>query len=459
VAGAAVLLGAALTQSALPWFNGMLEGFLTMRLDFAACELWAALLGLAVLVTGLAGLYPAFFLARFQPVETLKGRLAARPAGARLRSGLVLFQFTLTVFLLACTLTIHRQVHHMRALGFDFGATPVVAVPASGEAFEDREAGRSAMQTLRDELRRDPAVAAASLSWGFPGAYWNTSTLRLGGTEERINVRTNWVDAHYFDLYGIDLVAGRGFAEARPGDGDRVAVVNEAFLEAFEWDTYEGKTLHPNYDATWEVVGVVEDFAYAAPTQPLGPVVHVFDGEPGFGWLSVRAATDDPQAVLALLEAAWPGTGARRALTTTFADDHYGEQFVAQDALLAFVTYAAGFAFVIAFIGLVGLAMLLAVQRTKEIGVRKVLGASVGQLVVLLVRGTAALVGGAAVLAAPLAVLVMGAWLEQYPYRVEVGAGPLVLVAALVLAAALLAVGGQAVRAAQADPVQALRSE
>ncbi len=459
VAVPAVLGGLGLAAAALPWFNGLTAGFLTLALDPGDPRLWAALVGLAVLVTLLAGAWPALVLARFRPVETLARRAAARPSARRVRGGLVVLQFTLTAFLLASAVTVHQQVRHLRALGFDFGETPVVVLPLAPEAFADPAAGPGAVRAFRDRLRRDPDVAHAALSWTTPGDCCNSDVVRLDGSERALDVLVNWVEPDYFALYEMDVVPSLDEDVVLGEVGQRSVVVNRAVVEAAGWAEPVGQVLHPAPGTTWTVAGVTEDYAYLPPRSAIRPYVHVLSDSLGSGRLSVRSTRADVASLVARLESGWAETGAQRALDVQFADERYAAEYVPENAVRGLVTYAAGFAVVIALTGLFGLAALLASQRTKEIGVRRVLGATVLQVAALLTRGPAAHVLLAIGLAAPLVVVAMRAWLSQFPYRIALGAGPLVLVGAVVLAATVVVVGVQAVRAARADPVRALRTE
>ena len=454
----AVLGGLALASAALPWFNGLTEGLLTLAFDLGDVRLWGALAGLAAFMTVVAGGYPALVLARFRPVDAFGGRLAARPSARRLRSGLVVLQFTLTAFLLASAVTVHQQVRYLHEIGFQFGETPVAVASIPAAAFDDPDAGAQAARAFRDRLRRDPAVAQAALSQTVPGDCCSNTTLRLGGSERALDVRINYVDPQYFDLYEMDVSPALDPARTLPETG-RAVVINDAMAEAAGWTAPVGQTLHPDPETTWTVVGTTKDYAYMPPRYEATSFVHVLSGSLRFGRLSVRSATADAGPLTALLAREWGGTGARRALDVEFADEIYAAEYVPEEAMRGLVGYAAGFATLISMVGLLGLATLLAEQRTKEIGVRKILGATVAQIVSLLTRGPAALVVLAVVLAAPLVVVAMRAWLSMFPSRISLSPLVLLAVGALVLGATVVVVGVQALRAATADPVRALRSE
>lgn len=454
VALPAVAIGLLLASSALPWFNGVLDGVLTLTFDLGDPLMWAGLIALAALITLVAGSWPALVLSRTRPLESLSGRKGTRLGGSRLRGALIVGQFALTTFLLASAFTIHRQVDFLRGLDFDFGPTPIAVTSLQEQTFADKSEALIATQRMRDQLERDPAVASVTMSSSVPGDCCSSSSLRPAESGRLIDAGANLVEPSYFATYSILTDPPIGL---EPSVSRRV-VVNQAYVDAAGWTDPVGQTLYSS-NTDWMVAAVTPDLAYLRASTSTGPFVHFIADTLTYGTLSVRAAHTDPTGALTALATAWHDVGIERDLTTEWADERYDATYVAENALNGLIGYAAGLAALVALIGLVGLATLIAAQRTKEIGVRKVLGASVGQIAVLLTRGPAGYVLLAVALAIGPVVWAMRMWLGQYPYQVSLSAGPLLLVGLGVLVVTIVVVGMQAIRAASAAPVDVLRAE
>lgn len=447
-------IGLLLAHLALPWFNGVLGGILTLAFDLSAPLTWAVLTGLAALITLLAGSWPALVMSRTGTRNGLTGRPDAR-SSKRVRGALIVGQFGLASFLLVSALTIHRQVDFLHARDFDFGPTPVAIVALPAQAFaSDREA-LDETQRLRDRLMRHPSVAALTLSRSVPGDCCYATMLVSPESGRLIDAGANVVEPSYFEAYRITTEPP--IARDAPSDQRRV-VVNQAFVDAAGWTDAIGQTLRSSA-TEWTVIGVTPDLAYLRASDATGPFVHLIADTLAYGHLSIRAAQADGAGVLAALSDATSGLDLRRDLSAEWAEARYDATYVAENALNGLVGYAALLAAVVALIGLIGLATLIAAQRTQEIGVRKVLGASVWQIAVLLTRGPAGYVLLAVALAAAPAAWAMRLWLGQYPYQVDLTAGSLLIVGLGVLVVTVCVVGIQAVRAASAAPVDVLRAD
>jgi putative ABC transport system permease protein len=455
VALLALVLGVGIAQLLLPGFNQLLGDFVVLDFQLGPA-FWISVVGLGVAVGLLAGAYPAFFLGRFQPMTTLKGRLSSRPSGTRLRNGLVVLQFALTAFLIVGTVVMNRQMQFVDAEGFDFGTRPILAVPISEFAFDDAEAGYERLQTFSQELERHPEVAATTLSSSAPGAeYWQSlDVAATADSDDPVSMHYTLSDSSFFSTYGIALIEGR-----RPARPDEV-VLNETAMQALGWTTARQQTVHVDGTAL-TVVGVAEDVHFASLRQPIRPEIYLsLAARPtAYQYLTLRAAGTESAPVLARLSTLWPMLDADQGLRYVFADDHYRQQHNIERTLTRIVTLAALFALAIALIGLVGITSLSVAQRTKEIGMRKVLGASVAQVAMLLARRFALLVLIAVAVATPLAVLATEQWLSGFAYRIDLSVGTFLGAGALLLTVALLTVSIHTVRAALADPVRSLRYE
>ncbi|HLA64575.1 MAG TPA: ABC transporter permease [Rhodothermales bacterium] len=455
------LLAAGLAYAALPWFDR-----LTAR-AFTPADLFSlpSVLALAALTLGvglLAGAYPALVLSGFRPMEVLRGRFTAGGRGARLRQGLVVFQFAVTCVLLVGTLVVFRQLGYMRGQSPGFNEEQVLLLDAR-RAPRNELAARA--DAFRQALAAGPAVERVTSAFGFPGqGGWQGQVSFPEGFPDGESISLEYVpvEAGYVRTLGLDVVAGRDFDPALATDAETAVVINETAARLAGWTPAEAVgrafTSPGSGKPDGVVVGVVRDFHQHGLQQPIGPIMLGLGG-PMEPTVAFRLRGADAAAVIAHARRTWEAFFPGSPVEFHFLDEVFARQY-AEEARLArvFATFT-GLAVLVAVLGLVGLAAFAAQQRTKEIGVRKVLGASVPAIVALLSRDFLKLVGLAFLLAAPLAYWAMSRWLEGFAYRVELGPGLFVAAGALAFAAALAATSVHALRAATADPVKALRSE
>ncbi len=289
--------------------------------------------------------------------------------------------------------------------------------------------------------------------------------IRPEGLDDDKPVRLRWaaVDARFFETYAIALVEGRNFIEDSESDRRESIILNEAALRAFGWTTASGRSIRPGSsgDRTMNVVGVVRDYHYESLQNAVAPVVHLYRPPDGSAhdFISARLRTDDVPAALAAIGALWRRLDPARPFDYFFVDANFDQLYRAQDRLVAVAGAFALLAILIACLGLFGLASLMVTQRTKEIGVRKVLGASSSGIVLLLSKDFTRLVAGAFVVGAPVAYFAMTRWLSDFAYPVDLSWWIFLLAGLAALAVALVTVSFQAMKAALADPVEALRYE
>ncbi|MDX1531475.1 MAG: FtsX-like permease family protein, partial [Rhodothermales bacterium] len=448
---AALALGLAVAEAFLPTFNRLTEKALSF--GAAGPALWLALAATALGAGLVAGSYPALLLSGFRPVEILRGRVALGGSGALTRT-LVAVQFGVSVFLIGSTFVMLSQLGYVRSAALGFDEEHVVVIPTQG-LDGDRVLGR-----FRQALAGRPDVV------GVTGA--NTSfargSARRGFTHEGTLYQVGYfeVESDYPEVLGLDFVAGRGFDPARPADTTMAVVVNEAAVRAFGWETPVGQRLAGYTDdpvTDPRVIGVVEDYHYKSLVEEIEPLLLTLERGMGLRQVLVRIAPRDLPATLAHLEATWDAVAGGLPFAYSFLDEDLDGMYAEQERWSAIISYAAFFAVLIACLGLFGLAALAVAGRTKEIGIRKVLGATATRVTVLLSKDFAVLVLAGAALALPAAYFAMQAWLDSFAYHVELGPGPFLLALGLAAVTALATVGVHAVRAALADPVAALRTE
>ena len=464
----AFMLALGLAWLILPVFYGYLNK--DFALDFSQEMVFlVSLLGVGLFVGVFAGSYPAFFLSRFRPVAVLKGLFGGKARGSLLRKGLVVFQFAITAFLIIGTLTVFKQLNYMRSYALGFDQERVLVIPPN--------VARSLMpqyEAFREALLANPQITDVTASSSVPGQGGGGDIYVAQGSpaEDGFNLGEVYVDYNTLDLFGLDLIAGRAFSRDIVTDAgvredgrfiELAAILNEEAVRQFGWASPEaavGQQIirDPNaVDWTATVIGVVKDFHVQSLHQPIGPGALLL--YPRYSYVSVKLQPGQiPQAV-AFVEEKAEQFAPKVTFAYTFLDEAFKEQYQAEERLSEVFSYIAFLAIFIACLGLFGLAAFTAEQRTKEIGVRKVLGASLADIVVLISKGFAVLVLIAFVVAVPLAYFATDYWLQDYPYRIGLSWELYATAGLLAFVIALLTVSYQAAKAALTDPVQSLRYE
>ena len=406
-----------------------------------------ALLGFSVGVGVLAGLYPAFYLSRFRPSRILKGGWVAG-GNQRLRGSLVVVQFAIAIVLVVGSLVVYRQLVFMQGADKGLAQDGVLFVENLGALGEQAEA-------FRQQLAQSPQVEEVSLARRLPtGAGVAMYTFQTPEMEESITIQTFPGDEHYLSTLGMRLLAGRNFSADLASDSNAV-ILNEAAVAALGLgDDPIGRLVNDDQ----EVIGVVGDFHFQSLRDRIEPVVLTYAAEGDE--LAVRLRSDgDVAAFLDRMQVLWQPLAPDDPIRYRFLDDNFAAMAAQERMLGRAVAFFTLLALVIAAMGLFGLVAFAVQRRTKEIGIRKVLGAGVPAILALLSKDFVRLVGMAFVVAAPLAYLLMDRWLDGFAYHVEIGPGVFILAGGAALLVALLTVSTQALRAASTDPVKALRYE
>ncbi|MEM1095891.1 MAG: ABC transporter permease [Bacteroidota bacterium] len=419
---------------------------------------WVGLAGLvafAALVGALAGSYPGLYLSSFRPVQVLKGAFRASKASQAVRRVLVVTQFVLTIGLIASALVVQQQMAFLRTTDVGFDREHIVAI-----SNYDQRLGTQA-EAFRAQLRQYASIENAAISTHLPPNFGFEDYFRVSGQgDAQVGLVTYLADAYLTETLGLEVTEGRAFEAGR--DEARNVLVNEAAVREFGWDDPIGQTVSYE-DDTYTVVGVMRDFNALALQLPIVPFAVFHASSELFtiqeSEIAVRLAPGDVQAGLAAIEAEWSRFAPDVPLDYAFLDDSFDAQYVAEARLGTLFGVFATIAILIACMGLVGLMAFTAQQRTKEVGVRKVLGASVPSILVLFARDFVALIGVAFVIAAPLAFVVTDGWLDDFAFQMHLGIGVFLATGALVLVIALVTVSYQAISAATADPVESLRYE
>ena len=455
-AGVVVSVGLAILF--LPAFNEM-SGKNLSAWDLADPAVLALLAGLLVLTTLGAGLYPAFLLSRFHPAEVLKGRPGSGSAG-NLRRVLVVAQFAATVFLLVGTGAVLNQLDLIRSgdLGFDRDHTVVIPLA-------DTEA-RRAVPRLRQALQDNPRVMSVAATNAIPGNQRGGYSLFLEsdpeGWSEPPSISATPVDAHIVETLGLELLAGSGFSEpadplATPDSARYQYVVTEDLARLAGWteETAIGQRMSVSGGRrAGDVVGVIRNYNFLPLTEAMRPLALFV--EPSWNVLLIRVDGADIPTTISAIRSSWNEVAAGSPFEPSFLDQEYNALYRSEQRLADVLGAASWLAILIAGLGILGLASYTAEQRTREIGIRKALGASVPGLMAMLNREVSLLVLAGFVLGAPAAWAVMQRWLQGYAFREPIGVWTLLGSGVLMLGAAWLASGWQSWRAARTSPVKAL---
>ena len=445
----------------LPAFNQLTERSLDWR-AFKSPAIMGISVGIVLIISLLAGSYPALVLSSFQPIRVLKGVFKNSGSGVVMRKSLTVFQFMISVFLIISTFVIQKQMHYIQNKNLGFARENVIILEGDQKVVQKYSA-------FRDELRSNPDILAVSNSYETPVSIRGGYSVYRGDQSEKseINATGNPIDEEYVSVNKLEIIAGADItkqdvinASFDESDKNRYQfLINESCARALGWSPQEavGKKMFLGSDRPGEVKGVVRDFHYASLHSKVQPLV-LFPG----GWSStimIKTTGTKTAGTLAFLEAKWKSIAPHRPFEYRFMDEDFQRLYVSEMRMSKVFGIFSGIAIVLACLGLFGLSAYSAQQRLKEIGVRKVLGASIFQIVILLSENFLKLVLIAFLIIVPVAWYATHVWLSDFAYRTEIGVGIFVAAALIVVLISLLTVSVQSIRAAVVNPVKSLRSE
>ncbi len=453
----ALALGAVLCFFALPAFNAMFDLELSFR-GLLNLEFLGFVVLLLVLVALLAGSYPGILLARIAPVLALKRKLSQNDAGGYLtRKTLVVAQFTISIVLIIGSIVIGKQLKYAidSDLGFQKDGIVMVNIPKEMDAVQ--------LNALKERLSNNTAIENVSACFGSPGAAgrnWGTSMKYNNKPEsEDFNIQIKMADVDYLKTFDLKLLAGRNFVEKDTIDE---VVVNKTLANKLGLSNPEellNKEIKINGDRIQaKIVGVIDDFHDQDFHQNINPVFIAPNVE-NYGEMAVKIHLTNTKSALQHIESEWSKTFPEYIFDYTFLDDRVAELYESEQRFLSLIGVFSGLAIFIGCLGIYGLILFFVVQKTKEIGIRKVLGAGMTGLVGLVVQDFFKLIAIAGLIATPIAWYFMNNWLENFEYRTTINWWIFVLAVAIVMAITLLTISHQAIKAALANPVKSLRAE
>ncbi|MFZ6014308.1 MAG: ABC transporter permease, partial [Bacteroidota bacterium] len=457
---AAALLGLVLVYSVIPAFNELADKHLTYSI-FSDLNLWISLIALFLVGSLLSGLYPAFVLSSYQPVKVLKGSMKGTKEGMFLRKTLVVGQFVTSVALIAGTIIVYRQLQFMqnKDLGIDINQTLVINAP--GFLTFDSLYGNY-LQSYRNSISTHPDIKSFTATSEVPGnlIFWTNGAKRVGDDDtQRNQMYIMGIDYEFFNTFGNKLLSGRGYGPEFTADSSSV-ILNRKAVEMFNLKTPEnaiGQRIQIGGD-TLNIVGVVENYHQEGLKQDFRPTAFRLV-QNARSYFCVKLNTQDLGQTLAFLREKYATVFPNNPFDYFFLDTFFNRQYKNERQFGSVFGFFSGLAIFVACLGLFGLASFTAAQRTKEIGIRKVMGSTVANIFLLLSRDFLKLVLIANVMAIPLVWILMDRWLSAFAFRIEIGIWIFGVAAVVSMLIALVTVSYQSITAAVADPVKSLRYE
>lgn len=447
-----LILGVLIVIAVLPVFNNLTDkefdsGLLTSHTAISG------LLGIVLLTGVIAGSFPAFVLSAFHPIRTIRGKLGIGTKNMTLRKILVVIQFSISIFMITSILVILNQLDFLKNKDLGFNKDQMVIISAGGQRND----------ALRDRILQNPNVVSVSLPSNIPGGYSGDQSFYVEGTSPDESVRGSgfYVDYDYLKTFGMELLWGRNFSREFPTDVQQAVILNEkAVKDLGLGEDAVGKQLIniARNNRRQTIIGVVKDFHHKSLKLEINPVILALNLQ-GFRFISVRISPNNVSGTLSFLEGICKEINPEREFSYYFLDDDFKRKYPEEDKLQEVYLYFGFLAIFIACLGLYGLASFTIEQRTKEIGVRKILGAKVRGITFVLSKEFIKWVLLANIIAWPLAYYVMNDWLDTFAYRITIGFEVFFISGILATLIAVFTVSYQSIRAAHADPVESLRYE
>ncbi|HPG32657.1 MAG TPA: ABC transporter permease [Lentimicrobium sp.] len=457
---AALLISLALIQLLLPAFNDLSGKNLSFSL-FTNIGIFAGILGISLLTGLLSGIYPAVVLSSYQPAMVLKGKLKNGSKSTWMRKVLVTFQLIISVTMITGTLVIYNQLGFMRDADLGFDKENLMVVDIQDTTFRKR------VDEFKEELLRNPNILAASSSLGVPGDGISIQVMRVEKENKMQEYALNLIPCDYDfpNLLRLTFVNGRSFDREMGTDKLEAAIINEAAATAMGWGKNAiGKKIHFGFELDGsggrmlKVIGVVKDFNYVSLHNKVEPLVMFIPNFPA-NTLSIRLKPGYTESTIDFIRDKWNLFGANRPFDYRFLSKDFEKQYMAESKLGKVFSTFAGLSIFIALLGLLGLSSFIAMQRSKEIGIRKVLGSSVSKIVFMLYKESILLVMIACVIAIPVSAYFLKDWLQNFAYHVDITWLTYAIAVLSSLLVALISVSFHSIKAATSNPVNAIKYE
>jgi len=448
-----LVLALLLVRLALPVFNYLTERNIQFDLSTDIASIFY-LIGLGIFAGLIAGIYPAMFLSSFKTARVLKGRTKSiSKSSTFLRNALIIVQFTVSICLIICALVINHQLHYIKNTKLGLDKESIITIPMPNERMWKK------YNVFKSEVSQQANILDITASKSLPTEVDNTAQIRLGGQNqgEMLRVWVNWVDFNFIDFYKIKIIRGRNFIRDSPQDLKDAYIINETAARAIGFEKAVGEKFKTGRTGG-QIIGIVEDFHFAPLHSKIEPLSLKLD--PGYlKVLSVRTNSLDISNTLTFIQNKWKKVFPDFPFVFSFLDKRMENMYKTEMKLGQSFNYFTAIAILLSCLGLLGLASYMAEKKTKEIGIRKVLGATVPNILLLLTKEFTRFVFLANIIAWPVAYFLMNKWLQNFAYRVNIGLWIFVISAFLALFMALLTISYQSIKAATANPVDSLRYE
>jgi putative ABC transport system permease protein len=455
----AALMGLGITQLVLPFYNVLAGTNLQLGLS-AVSEIALVLVGLIVLMSLLSGSYPAFFLSRHSAVEAMKGKLRTGRQGKLLRNGLVTFQFFISMTLVVSTIVVFQQMRFLAQKDIGFNRANLMVLNRV-EWINDPIA-------FRNELKNIPGVEEAAWSSSVPPNLYDGDSFRREGSDNLMPLNFCKADEAFVKTLQLDIKIGRNFSEEIPGDKERI-ILNETAVRSFGWNVDEsvlGKKIEYPGNGSYEIVGIVRDYHYWSIQTPIQPMAlfhkegSMYSGQNHFIVLRVKPGdTEQLKTLIADVNKRWSKFAGDHPFQYSFVDDSFNRTFQSEEKFSHGLTVFAALAILIASFGLLGMIIYTLEQRLKEIGIRKVVGASVSGIWVLMVREYMYLIFIAIVLSVPVCIWLLNNWLEDFSHHTQLSPLAFAIAGGGILLIAILVTSYHVLKAANTNPVNVLKDE
>ncbi len=462
-----IIISVTLAMLFLPWLNNFTNKNISLSL-FVNPLVIALFIALVLIVGILAGFYPALVLAKFNPVKVLKGSISGNEQPGKvpwLRHGLVIIQFTLSVLLIISAIVVYKQVDYLHNKDLGFNKDQIMFFPMRGDnMFKNTDA-------FKNDLSAVPGVSSVSIGYGFPGDAVAGDDILVPRNGQRISQSATQlaVDYDYIKTLGLQIIAGRDFSKKMGTDKDHAWIINETAVKTLGFGTPQkalGQTLYwhawdaanPDSFKVGQVIGVVKDFNYKSLYDKVETtVLQIY---PFAAWkVAVKVKTANMSNTISGVRNVWNKFSPEYPIEYKFLDENFGQMYNAEDKLRSLLGIFTAIAIFVGCLGLFGLAAYTAERRRKEVGIRKVLGASTQGIVLLLSKDFVKLVFISLLVASPVAWYFMNKWLEDFAYRINISWWMFVIAAVVAIGIALITVSFQAIKAALMNPVKSLRTE
>jgi len=452
-----ILVSMVIVYLTIPWFNILTEKSIPLAAILSS-EILSGL-GIVVLLVGVgSGFYPALVLSSFNPIKVLKGN-KIEGGGLNLRKLLVILQFTISIIMIIGTVIAIQQLDFLRKSDTGFNSEQVILVPVTRSSIANK------FKTYKNEVKRHSGVLEVTALEEILGAKHQGGNYTFEGMDasklfSRLTIRHD-----FLKTFGIEMIAGRPYSEDRIGEDTSSVIVNESMARKMGWTAEEtiGKSFRGGR-SRGEIIGVVKDFNFASKHNPISPIVLDLDTRPGafnlfLKYMAVRVDADNFQETIGVLESTWKEMVPERPFEFFFLDDELNNLYKAEEKLGKVAGIFSGLTIFVACLGLLGLASFMAEQRKKEIGIRKVMGGSISEIVMLLSGGFSKLVLVSLILAGPIAWYSIDYWLQNFAYHIDINLWVFLLVGLGTLIFTLATISYQSIKAASMNPIDSLKYE